>query len=174
MRACDEELLHPGRLIDEMGKLAATQHWTTLDAPEQSRPGLAAEVIDREPTPISLNPRSTGSSSACCREPVVQAFHDANIQSRQIDRLVFVGGPTRMPMRAAAGQGIRRRSSPSRPEKWSGPMRNHLRVNYSLTIWPHMMDEPPVPPRLPPNGALVQVNECRFYFAPRSRRLLDP
>jgi molecular chaperone DnaK len=32
-----------------------------------------------------------------CREPVVQAFHDAGLQFSQIDRLIFVGGPTRMP-----------------------------------------------------------------------------
>ncbi len=33
-----------------------------------------------------------------CREPVLQAFHDAAIEPNKIDRLVFVGGPTRMPM----------------------------------------------------------------------------
>lgn len=33
-----------------------------------------------------------------CRDPVLQAFHDATIEPSQIDRLVFVGGPTRMPM----------------------------------------------------------------------------
>jgi len=33
-----------------------------------------------------------------CREPVMQAFHDANFEPSRIDRLVFVGGPTRMPM----------------------------------------------------------------------------
>jgi molecular chaperone DnaK len=33
-----------------------------------------------------------------CREPVLQAFHDAGIEPNKIDRLVFVGGPTRMPM----------------------------------------------------------------------------
>jgi molecular chaperone DnaK len=33
-----------------------------------------------------------------CREPVLQAFHDANIEPSRIDRLIFVGGPTRMPM----------------------------------------------------------------------------
>ena len=33
-----------------------------------------------------------------CREPVLQAFHDASTELNQIDRLVFVGGPTRMPM----------------------------------------------------------------------------
>ncbi len=33
-----------------------------------------------------------------CRDPVLQAFHDANIEPNRIDRLVFVGGPTRMPM----------------------------------------------------------------------------
>ena len=32
-----------------------------------------------------------------CREPVLQAFRDAGIAPNQIDRLVFVGGPTRMP-----------------------------------------------------------------------------
>jgi molecular chaperone DnaK len=33
-----------------------------------------------------------------CREPVLQAFHDGNIELGRIDRLIFVGGPTRMPM----------------------------------------------------------------------------
>jgi len=33
-----------------------------------------------------------------CREPVLQAFHDAGIDPNRIDRVVFVGGPTRMPM----------------------------------------------------------------------------
>ncbi len=33
-----------------------------------------------------------------CREPVLQAFQDAAIEPSQIDRLIFVGGPTRMPM----------------------------------------------------------------------------
>jgi molecular chaperone DnaK len=33
-----------------------------------------------------------------CREPVLQAFHDANVEANRIDRLIFVGGPTRMPM----------------------------------------------------------------------------
>ena len=32
-----------------------------------------------------------------CRQPVLQAFHDANLEPSQIDRLIFVGGPTRMP-----------------------------------------------------------------------------
>lgn len=32
-----------------------------------------------------------------CRAPVMQALHDADLQPAQIDRLVFVGGPTRMP-----------------------------------------------------------------------------
>lgn len=33
-----------------------------------------------------------------CREPVLRAFQDAGIEPKQIDRLVFVGGPTRMPV----------------------------------------------------------------------------
>jgi molecular chaperone DnaK len=32
-----------------------------------------------------------------CRDPVLQALHDANIEPARIDRIVFVGGPTRMP-----------------------------------------------------------------------------
>jgi molecular chaperone DnaK len=32
-----------------------------------------------------------------CRGPVEQALHDAGIAPRDIDRIVFVGGPTRMP-----------------------------------------------------------------------------
>ena len=33
-----------------------------------------------------------------CRAPVEQALHDAKISARDIDRIVFVGGPTRMPV----------------------------------------------------------------------------
>jgi molecular chaperone DnaK len=33
-----------------------------------------------------------------CRRPVEQALHDAGITPREIDRVVFVGGPTRMPV----------------------------------------------------------------------------
>jgi molecular chaperone DnaK len=32
-----------------------------------------------------------------CRAPVVQALHDAKVETKDIDRIVFVGGPTRMP-----------------------------------------------------------------------------
>ena len=32
-----------------------------------------------------------------CRGPALQALHDADLQPAQVDRLVFVGGPTRMP-----------------------------------------------------------------------------
>jgi len=32
-----------------------------------------------------------------CRQPIEQALHDAGIQPGDIDRMVFVGGPTRMP-----------------------------------------------------------------------------
>lgn len=33
-----------------------------------------------------------------CRPPIDQALHDTNISIKEIDRLIFVGGPTRMPM----------------------------------------------------------------------------
>ena len=32
-----------------------------------------------------------------CRRPLEQALHDAGITAHQVDRIVFVGGPTRMP-----------------------------------------------------------------------------
>ena len=32
-----------------------------------------------------------------CRAPVEQALHDAGVTPKQVDRVVFVGGPTRMP-----------------------------------------------------------------------------
>lgn len=32
-----------------------------------------------------------------CRRPLEQALHDAGITAKQVDRVVFVGGPTRMP-----------------------------------------------------------------------------
>jgi len=32
-----------------------------------------------------------------CRQPVEQALKDANLRTNEIDRIVFVGGPTRMP-----------------------------------------------------------------------------
>lgn len=33
-----------------------------------------------------------------CRQPVEQALNDANILAKDIDRVIFVGGPTRMPI----------------------------------------------------------------------------
>lgn len=33
-----------------------------------------------------------------CRAPVMQALHDAEMEPKDVDRLVFVGGPTRMPV----------------------------------------------------------------------------
>ena len=33
-----------------------------------------------------------------CRGPVEQALHDAAVEPREIDRIIFVGGPTRMPV----------------------------------------------------------------------------
>lgn len=49
IRAYEEELLRLRRLIDEMGNLTIMQLETALDAAEQSRPELAAQVIEREP-----------------------------------------------------------------------------------------------------------------------------
>lgn len=48
-----------------------------------------------------------------CRAPVEQALHDADIQPRDVDRVVFAGGPTRMPVVRAYFENLF--GSPSRP-----------------------------------------------------------
>ena len=41
-----------------------------------------------------------------CRGPIEQALHDANVTPREIDRIVFVGGPTRMPVVRSYFEGL--------------------------------------------------------------------
>jgi len=41
-----------------------------------------------------------------CRRPIQQALHDAGTEPRQVDRVVFVGGPTRMPVVRAFFEGL--------------------------------------------------------------------
>ncbi|MFA6972777.1 MAG: molecular chaperone DnaK [Gallionella sp.] len=66
-----------------------------------SLPYLAA--VNGEPRHLELDlnrtelERLVRSVIERCRGPVEQAMHDAGITSKEIDRVVFVGGPTRMP-----------------------------------------------------------------------------
>jgi len=53
--------------------------------------------LDMELTPTELE-RLARPIIERCREPEMQAFRDAGAEPGLIDRLVFVGGPTRMPM----------------------------------------------------------------------------
>ena len=46
-----------------------------------------------------------------CRQPVEQALRDAGLSPERIDRLVFVGGPTRMPAVRAFFEGLLRRKA---------------------------------------------------------------
>nr|WP_246589909.1 Hsp70 family protein [Marinobacterium ramblicola] len=48
-----------------------------------------------------------------CRPPIEQALHDAKLTAQQIDRLVFVGGPTRMPVVRQFFEGIFSRKAES-------------------------------------------------------------
>ncbi len=66
-----------------------------------SLPYLA--TVDGEPRHLELDlnrtelERLVRSVIERCREPVEQALHDAGVSPREVDRIVFVGGPTRMP-----------------------------------------------------------------------------
>lgn len=67
-----------------------------------SLPYLAA--VNGEPRHLELDlnrtelERLVRSVIERCRGPVDQALHDAGITTREVDRVVFVGGPTRMPL----------------------------------------------------------------------------
>jgi molecular chaperone DnaK len=87
------------RLIEaaETAKIDLTASLTT----HLSLPYLAA--VNGEPRHLELDLNRTELDRLVnpvierCRAPVEQALHDAGITSRDIDRVVFVGGPTRMP-----------------------------------------------------------------------------
>jgi molecular chaperone DnaK len=82
----------------EIGKIELSTSTTTrISLPFLAARPSGALHLDYELTRTELE-RVVRPVVERCREPVLQAFHDANIESRQIDRLVFVGGPTRMPL----------------------------------------------------------------------------
>lgn len=82
----------------EMAKIELTTSMTT----RINLPFLAARGV--EPLHLDLELRRTDLERLLrpvierCRGPVEQALHDAHAVPHDIDRVVFVGGPTRMPM----------------------------------------------------------------------------
>jgi molecular chaperone DnaK len=87
--------------VREAGEMAKIE-LTTSPTARVSLPFLAAVGgqtfhLDRELSRVDLE-RLIRPVIDRCRGPVEQALHDAGIAPREIDRLVFVGGPTRMPV----------------------------------------------------------------------------
>ncbi|MDE2366629.1 MAG: Hsp70 family protein, partial [Betaproteobacteria bacterium] len=88
------------RLLEaaEAAKIELTANITT----HISLPYLAA--VNGEPRHLELDLNRTELERLVrpvierCRGPVEQALHDAGITPRDVDRIVFVGGPTRMPV----------------------------------------------------------------------------
>lgn len=88
------------RLLEaaEAAKIELTANITT----HISLPYLAA--VNGEPRHLELDLNRTELERLVrpvidrCRGPVEQALHDAGIAPRDVDRVVFVGGPTRMPV----------------------------------------------------------------------------
>ena len=80
---------------------AAKIDLTTSVSTHVSLPYLAA--VQGEPRHLELDLNRTELERLVrpvierCRAPVEQALHDAGIAPKQVDRVVFVGGPTRMP-----------------------------------------------------------------------------
>jgi molecular chaperone DnaK len=80
---------------------AATIDLTASVSTHISLPNLAA--VQGEPRHFELDLNRTELERLVrpvidrCRRPVEQALHDAGIQPKEVDRVVFVGGPTRMP-----------------------------------------------------------------------------
>ncbi len=87
--------------LREAGEVAkielSTSATTRITLPFLSAGPSGAVHLDYELTRAELE-RIVRPVVERCREPVLQAFHDANIETTRIDRLVFVGGPTRMPI----------------------------------------------------------------------------
>lgn len=81
---------------------AAKIDLTTSVSTHVSLPYLAA--VQGEPRHLELDLNRTELERLVrpvidrCRGPVEQALHDAGVQPSQVDRVVFVGGPTRMPV----------------------------------------------------------------------------
>jgi molecular chaperone DnaK len=86
------------REAGELAKIELTTSPTTrVNLPFLAARGTEPLHLDMELTRAELE-RLVRPVIERCRKPVEQALHDAHVEPRNIDRIVFVGGPTRMPM----------------------------------------------------------------------------
>jgi molecular chaperone DnaK len=87
--------------VREAGELAkielSTNTTTRVNLPFLAARGTEPLHLDTELTRAELE-RLLRPVIERCRKPVEQALRDAHVEPRDIDRIVFVGGPTRMPM----------------------------------------------------------------------------
>jgi len=82
----------------EMAKIELSTSVTThIALPFIAVKNGIAQNLDLDLTRTELE-RQIASVMERCRGPVEQALHDARITPKDIDRLIFVGGPTRMPV----------------------------------------------------------------------------
>jgi molecular chaperone DnaK len=81
---------------------SATAH---VSLPYVAAVGGEARHLDLDLTRMELE-RLVGPVIERCRNPIEQAMRDAGVQPHDINRLVFVGGPTRMPVVRAYFEGI--------------------------------------------------------------------
>lgn len=87
------------RLIEaaEIAKIELSASGTTrINLPFLAAVRGEPRHLDLELTRVALE-RIVRPVIARCQAPVTQALHDAGIAAHEIDKLVFVGGPTRMP-----------------------------------------------------------------------------
>jgi molecular chaperone DnaK len=86
------------REASELAKIELTTSTTTrINLPFLVARGTEPFHLDTELTRAELE-RLLRPVIERCRKPVEQALYDAHVEPRNIDRIVFVGGPTRMPM----------------------------------------------------------------------------
>ncbi|MGB5584140.1 MAG: molecular chaperone DnaK, partial [Gammaproteobacteria bacterium] len=82
----------------EVAKIELSSSTTThITLPYLTAVAGEPEHLDMDLTRTELE-RQVNDVVQRCRGPIEQALHDASITSKDIDRIVFVGGPTRMPV----------------------------------------------------------------------------
>ncbi len=96
------------RLLEaaEIAKIELTSNATTrITLPFLMVAGGVPKNLETELTRTELE-RLVEPVLARCRGPVEQALRDAGVSASQVDRIVFVGGPTRMPVVRALFEGM--------------------------------------------------------------------
>lgn len=94
----DEKALARLREATEVAKIElSTSISTHISLPYLTAVGGEPRHLEMDMTRSELERQVTDVVERC-RGPIEQAVHDAGIRHQDIDRLVFVGGPTRMPV----------------------------------------------------------------------------